>query len=37
MAIGEEQPNNKNQKNGKNKTHAKTDCVIMDRVRIKNV
>ena len=37
MAIGEDQPDNKNQKSGKNKTLAKTGCVILDRVRIKNV
>ena len=28
MAIGEDQPDNKNQKIGKNKTLAKTGCVI---------
>ena len=37
MAIGEDQPNNKNQKFGKNKTLARTGCVILDGVRIKNV
>ena len=37
MAIGEDQPDNKNNKIGKNKTLAKTGCVILDRVRIKNV
>ena len=41
MAIGEEEPDNKNQKIGGNKTLAKTlaktGCVILDGVRIKNV
>jgi len=35
VAIGEDQPDNKNQKSGKNKTLAKTGCVILDGVRIK--
>ena len=37
VAIGEDQPDNKNQKSGKNKTLAKTGCVILDVVRFKNV
>ena len=37
MAIGEDQPNNKNQKSGKIRHLQKTGCVILDGVRIKNV
>ena len=37
MAIGEDQPDNKNQKLGKIRHMQKTGCVILDGVRIKNV
>ena len=37
MAIGEDQPDNKNQKSGKIRHLQKTGCVILDGVRIKNV
>ena len=35
MAIGEDQAHNKKSKNQKNKTLAKSGCVILDRVRNK--
>ena len=37
MAIGENKPDNKNQKSGKIRHLQKTGCVILDGVRIKNV
>ena len=37
MAICEHQPDNKKSKNQENKTLAKSGCVILDRVRNKNV